>query len=245
MTDFSRFTEAIQRAFQTSLKQDEIVSKKQEILNGVYEYHNLVPSSTLFVGFNPAIFTKKNGKVTVTGITESVKEYLDSRGADYVYASEQEVFAQSQRFDAVVAGDEFFTFADSGPQQQELVKQVCNLAQEFVISTLRDYKNQDFKDREFSAPAVVRGNKSTMIWNEFHDWNQADRNLWTSHLHGIDLSNGIVVADSFKRHTMYFKQLAKFSSDAGADDFTVHKNLMYKSPIRKNYEHVISIRFER
>jgi hypothetical protein len=43
---------------------------------------------------------------------------------------------------------------------------------------------------------------------------------------------------------MYFKQLAKFSMDAGASDFIVHKNLMYKSVIRKNYEHVISIRFE-
>jgi len=43
---------------------------------------------------------------------------------------------------------------------------------------------------------------------------------------------------------MFFKQLAKFSIDAGAVNFLVHKNLMYKSLIKKNYEHVVSIQFE-
>ena len=45
----------------------------------------------------------------------------------------------------------------------------------------------------------------------------------------------------FARRNMFFKQLAKFSIDAGAKEFHVHKDLMYKSLIRKNYEHVISI----
>jgi hypothetical protein len=42
---------------------------------------------------------------------------------------------------------------------------------------------------------------------------------------------------------MYFKQMANFSITAGARQFYVHKNLMYKSLIKKNYEHVISISF--
>ena len=37
--------------------------------------------------------------------------------------------------------------------------------------------------------------------------------------------------------------MAKFSIDAGANNFYVHKNLMYKSLIKKNYEHVITISF--
>jgi hypothetical protein len=48
----------------------------------------------------------------------------------------------------------------------------------------------------------------------------------------------------FARRAMFFKQLAKFSHDAGAVGYNVHKNLMYKSLIKKNYEHVISIRFD-
>jgi hypothetical protein len=48
----------------------------------------------------------------------------------------------------------------------------------------------------------------------------------------------------YSRRTLYFKQLAKFCKDYGAADFLVHKNLMYKSLIKKNYEHVISVRFD-
>jgi hypothetical protein len=51
------------------------------------------------------------------------------------------------------------------------------------------------------------------------------------------------VTGLFARRSMYFKQMAKFSIDAGAKEFYVHKNLMYKSLIKKNYEHVISISF--
>ena len=47
----------------------------------------------------------------------------------------------------------------------------------------------------------------------------------------------------FARRTMYFKQLANFSLAAGSTDFIVHKNLMYKGLIKKNYEHVITITF--
>ena len=48
----------------------------------------------------------------------------------------------------------------------------------------------------------------------------------------------------FERRTMFFKQLAKFSMDAGAMNFLVHKNIMYKSALKKNYEHVVSIQFD-
>ena len=47
----------------------------------------------------------------------------------------------------------------------------------------------------------------------------------------------------YNRRTLFFKQLAKISSDAGALNFVVHKNLMYKSLLKKNYEHVITIEF--
>lgn len=245
MNDFSRFTAIICQAFQESGKQDEIIARKQALLNEVYEYHNMVPSTTLFIGFNPAVFTNQNGSVTVTGIPDSVKAYLTAQGVNCAYADIDQLLADKTRFDCVVAADEFFTFSTGPEHQQNLVTEICGLAQEFVISTVRDYKNQDYKDREFSMPAVVRGNKSTTVWYEFHDWDYTKRTMWTSYLHGIDLSRGLVVADQFSRHTMYFKQLAKFSADAGAVDFTVHKNIMCKSVIRKNYEHVVSIRFER
>jgi hypothetical protein len=55
--------------------------------------------------------------------------------------------------------------------------------------------------------------------------------------------NDVKITGPFARRSMFFKQMAKFSIDAGAKEFYVHKNLMYKSLIKKNYEHVISISF--
>jgi hypothetical protein len=139
--------------------------------------------------------------------------------------------------------EEYFTFATSDQDQQDKIAKICNLATAFVVSTLRDYKNQDYKDREFSQPANVRNGKNTRIFLENHDWDLQDRTRWNTMVYEIE-GAGLKTYGTFDRRTMYFKQLAKFSMDAGAVNFLVHKNLMYKSLIKKNYEHVVSIQFE-
>jgi hypothetical protein len=112
-----------------------------------------------------------------------------------------------------------------------------------VITTCKDYKNQEFKDREFSIPALIRNSQRTDIFLEFHDHDINDRNSWKTLVYQIS-NQTLTASDPFARRAMFFKQLAKFSHDAGATGFNVHKNLMYKSLIKKNYEHVISIRFD-
>ena len=117
------------------------------------------------------------------------------------------------------------------------------MAKNFVISTVRDYKNQDFKDRDFSIPIAVRNSGDQKIFVESHDWDLADRTRWNTMVYEI-MGSSLKTYGIFDRRTMFFKQLAKFSIDAGAVNFMVHKNLMYKSLIKKNYEHVVSIQFE-
>jgi hypothetical protein len=140
--------------------------------------------------------------------------------------------------------DEFFTFADSDQSQQDAIAKICSLATAFVISTIRDYKNQDFKDREFSKPALVRNGSDTKVFLENHDWDLKDRTRWNTMVYEINKDNSMASYGVFERRTMFFKQLAKFSHDAGAVNFLVHKNLMYKSLIKKDYEHVVSIQFD-
>jgi len=112
-----------------------------------------------------------------------------------------------------------------------------------VITTVKDYKNQEFKDREYSQPAIIKANNRMTAFTEIHDWDHADKNSWSTmvyELQGTDTKcHGV-----YRRRALYFKQLAKFTLDKGAAGFLVHKNLMYKSLIKKNYEHVISIHFE-
>lgn len=243
MPDFTNYTNANLSALKASAKSAEVISKKQAILDGVYEFYNFVPESVLFIGFNSAMLSRTNSAMYVTEISDQAMAYLDSNNVQYTYLDAIEL--KSKNFDVVVASDEYFTYTNDAQAQIDKVTRICKLAKEFVISTLRDYKNQDFKDREFSLPAVIRNDTNNLVFTEFHNWSTTNRTQWESKVYEVsNVNKELTVFGPFKRHTMYFKQLAKFSMDAGAEDFVVHKNLMYKSPIKRNYEHVISIKFD-
>jgi hypothetical protein len=245
MTNFDQYTDATLSALKLISKPQEAIAKKNEILQEIYSFHNLTPTSVLFVGFSPAILACQSKQISVTEISEKARDYLKEKGIKFNYISYTDLGEYTKKFDAVVAFDEYFTFADSDQQQQNQISLFCNLAREFVISTLKDYKNQDFKDREFSHPALIRSGSDLVSFLEIHDWDFKDRANWKTWVHEIhDPADSMTSWGSFSRRTMYFKQLAKFSMDAGASDYLVHRNLMYKSLIKKNYEHVISIRFD-
>jgi hypothetical protein len=242
---FAIYTDAVLAALKFNPRLNDVVARKQEILDGVYRVENLEPTSVLFVGFNPAILSCQATNLAVTEISEEAQAWLTGRGVKFTYIDPKDLKQHQKAFECVIAMEEYFTFADSDQAQQTAIAQICSLATAFVISTIRDYKNQDFKDREFSQPAMVRNGADTKIFLEAHDWDLKDRTRWNTMVYEIDQpSDAFKSYGVFERRTMFFKQLAKFSIDAGAVNFLVHKNLMYKSLIKKNYEHVVSIQFE-
>jgi len=239
---FESYTDCILHAFVQHPKPADVLRKKQEILDGVAEFYNFSADSVLYFGFNPAILVDNSKNITVTQLSKSSREFLDSKGIRYNYISKEDYKKYYKSFDVVVALDEYFTFAADDIQQQNLVKELSNLTKEYMITTCKDYKNQEFKDREFSNPALIRG-VSNQIYLEFHNYSLSDRNNWQTEVYQICKGN-LSTFGPYQRRAMFFKQLAKFSSNAGANGFTVHKNLMYKSLIKKNYEHVITIQFD-
>jgi hypothetical protein len=242
---FANYTDASLSALKFNPKLDDVVAKKQEILDGVYRIENLDPTSVLFVGFSPAILSCKAKTLAVTEISDTAQAFLKSSGVKFTYIDSSALKNYTKAFECVVAMDEYFTFAETDRDQQDKIANICSLATAFVISTLRDYKNMDFKDRDFSQPVMLRNGTNNKIFVENHNWDLKDRASFDTMVFEVDQP-----VDSFKsygvfeRRTMFFKQLAKFSIDAGAVNFLVHKNLMYKSLIKKNYEHVVSIQFE-
>jgi hypothetical protein len=239
MAAFVDYSDIVFDAFQSHFRPQEVVDRKQEILEKIFEYYNSVPSSILFVGFNPAILANPDKSVFVTEISDSVLNWLTSQGVKFTYVADLEQF----KADCVVATDEYFTFGESEESQKDSITKICQAAANFVITTVKDYKNQDFRDREYSHPAIVRHGSVLTSYIEIHNWDHKNKNDWIT---GIYRHRGTEskCLGLFNRKTMYFKQLAKFSMDAGAHGFLVHKNLMYKSLIKKNYEHVISIEIE-
>ena len=241
---FSNYTDATLSALIFNPKASDVIARKQEILDGVYRTENLQPTSVLFVGFNPAILSCTAKTIAVTEISDTALAYLKSKNVNFTYIDPADLGNYTKQFQSVIAMDEYFTFAVSDQDQQDKIANICSLATAFVISTVRDYKNQDFKDRDFSQPIMVRNGSDYKLYVENHDWDLKDRTLWTSMVYEINAANALTTYGIFDRRTMFFKQLAKFSMDAGAVNFLVHKNLMYKSLIKNNYEHVVSIQFE-
>jgi hypothetical protein len=232
-------------AFCFSNKQEETIKRKKDIIDAVNGYYRTSPRSILFVGFNPAILDYGNDvSITVTQVSEPVLEYLRTKKPNIKHLVWDHVLPGEDRFDAIVAVDEFLTFAETEDEQQANLTKICNLATSVVITTLRDYKNQSFKDREFSIPSVVKGEDADQMYLEYHDYDPQDRNAWTRSVYEIAGKN-MRSWTGFQCRQMFFKQCAKFSIDAGASDFLIHKNIMYKSLIKKNYEHVISMRFAK
>jgi hypothetical protein len=197
----------------------------------------------LYLGFNPLILVDNCKQIFVAEISEDSKNYLLDTGIKFTYIPKEKLYAGKQKFDSVIALDEYFTFADSDNDQRDKVTKISQLTNEYIITTCKDYKNQEFKDREFSTPALIKNSKSDNIYLEYHSYNLQDRNSWHTNLYQIS-NNVLTPSGPYARRALFFKQLAKFSHDAGAVGFNVHKNLMYKSLIKKNYEHVISIRFD-
>ena len=239
---YATYTDISISALDFNPKSQDIIQKKQEILTAISGHYSKTPANILFVGFSPLMLASPYSNLSVTDITEDTKNYLDANGIKYTYIDRNSLDQYKKKFSWVVASDEYFTFAISEDQQRENVEAMANLAKDLVITTLRDYKNQDFKDREFSQPIAVYNNKESKLFLEHHNYDYNDKNAWATTVYEMQ-GESAVIYGPFNRRSMFFKQMAKFSIDAGAKNFYVHKNLMYKSLIRKNYEHVISISF--
>lgn len=239
---FTDYSDIGYRAYVFTDKKQEVVARKKEIIDAVFSHHNLRPNRLLFVGFNPAIFGYSSYDIAVTQVSDECMAGIQQLMPRARYQDWGQLLASGDTYDAVICMDEYLTFAESDEDQHRALDQICSMTQQVAITTLRDYKNQGFKDREFSIPSVIRTQDSTRVFLEYHDYDMHDRNAWTRTVYQLEGDQSQCYA-GFRCRQMFFKQCAKFSLDAGAREFLVHKNIMYKSLIKKNYEHVISIKF--
>ena len=242
MTDFTRYSDIILAAYRSHAKPQEVVQKKQEILDSVCDYYCCTPNNVLFIGFNPAIVNADDiyPKVYVTEVSDTVLSFLDKQGISYEYIAD----GAGQEFDLVVALDEYLTFTDSDIAQKEKIEFVCGITKQIAVTTVKDYKNQEYKDREYSQPAVLRNGDDLNTFVEIHDWDFRQKNSWNTSVYVLN-TQAPEFLGTYQRRALFFKQMAKFSLDTGASDFRVHKNLMYKSVLKKNYEHVITVFFDK
>lgn len=238
--EFKNVSSAILAAYKAYQRKEDLVERKYQLIKSVLDANNIEPESILFMGFDPWILAEWKPKHVFVGcISDDVAEYLDAEGILYTRLYDDEIH-NTIPFDVVVAADEFLTYADGN--QRDLVDLMSELANELFITTLRDYKNQPPQSRDFSQPTVIKNDDNFSVFLEYHHYEYKIKNHWISYIY--ENGNTINTYGGFKRQPMFFKQLAKFAYDAGATNFTVHRDLMFKSLVKKSYEHIISVSFK-
>ena len=240
MSSFIQYNDVILDGFTSNSKRNDIVNKKRDLLDSILGHYQLKPTDILFVGFSPWCLGLTNQEFAITEVSNKVLEFLDKQDCKYTHFDLDDL--SNKKYSIIIASDEYFTFASTDLEQRSLVDKLSKLTSGIIITTLRDYKNQDFKDREFSQPIMIKNQEEGKIFLEHFEYDIKDKNSSVSKTFVINDETSTMFGP-FARRNMYFKQLAKFSMDAGANSFFVHKILMYKSIIKKNYEHIITIKF--
>jgi hypothetical protein len=154
----------------------------------------------------------------------------------------EELVKNNIQYDYVIALDEWLCNAKNEQEQLEKIKTLPRIAKRGFYTSVKDYKNMGSRDRFFEEPFELRTNSGNCIILRQRDWDRNDRQAWIQRNYVIQNDNLQVIEPKHCR-TMYFKQLAKFSHDAGAKDFQVDKKLMYKPLFSKSFEYIVYISF--
>lgn len=217
-------------------KWDETVATKADIIDKLIKSIKPNAKNILFTGFNPiALNLASYYNITVVCNTELMFDLTKIKQVNSISDI-------NQQFDIVVALDEYFTYGDSELAQRDLLEQVARLTNGWLITTLQDYKNfAPHKKNQIDASYVSNGNNYIMLESNVAD--KTDKQLWNHYRFCIKNHSELITIGPTARRTMYFKQLAKYSSDANSKQYVVQKNLLYKGFFSRNFEHIITVNF--
>lgn len=220
-------------------KWTDIATTKSEIFINLLTSLGNNSKSILFVTFNPiALILAKNYNVTVI-CNENLNKIFDLSSITQVNTLSE----LTKTFDFVFALDEYFTYATDEQNQRDLVNVLCSYTHNWLITTLQDYKNfAPHKKNQIDAMTVNSSNNYIMLENSIAD--RSDKQLWDHYWYCIKDHQTLMTIGPIKRRTMYFKQLAKYTSDVGGLEYVIQKNLLYKGFFSKNFEHIITVKMQ-
>ena len=215
---------------------DESVSTKSDILDKLIR--SLEPSSQtlLFTSFNPiALDLAKKYKVSVI-CDQELDSHFDLSNIEIV---DRDI---ARQYDIVMALDEYLTYAGTEDRQRDLLNHLATKTNGWLITTLQDYKNfAPHKKNHIDAFSINGEHNYIVLENSIAD--RIDKQVWNHYFYCVKDHVNLLTIGPLKRRTMYFKQLAKYSSDAGSNQYVIQKNLLYKGFFSKNFEHIITVKF--
>lgn len=210
---------------------------KYDIITKLFLSLDINISNIILPSFNPVVLLlEKNFNCTVVG--DQSTKYAWQSNSQFV-DNLQDI---SKPADIVLALDEFFTYAETEQDQRDILNSIKKITNGYLVTTLQDYKNNAPHKRSQVDASMGHGSNNLVVVEQ----NIADKNNrqnWLNYIYMIENHKDLTVLGPVVRRTMYFKQLAKYSSDIGGTDYVIQKNLLYRGFFKKNYEHIITVRF--
>ena len=207
------------------------IKTKVSVLDKVFDSIDFTPSTIYMAAYNPIVDL----------LAEEYTVFLPADQMGLVKNPRVQASTEDTKYDCVLALDEFLTyFIDEAEQKIQLAK-LAALCDGWLITTLVDYKNlAPYKKNQVE---VIHDYKSDTIFLEQNTPNLMDKQAWNAYFYSITDHKDLTQFGPVPRRTMYFKQLAKYSSDLGSTNYMVQKNTLYRGFGRKHWEHIITIRF--
>jgi hypothetical protein len=216
-------------------KWDDSVITKADIFRKLILSLNTTAKTVLFTQFNPvALYLSKFYDVTVI-CPSDLSNVFDMSNIKIVDSV-------TSKYDIVLALDEFLTYGDGEQLQRDKIEDIAKVTNGWLITTLQDYKNfAPHKKNQINAMSISSNHNYIMLENSIAD--KLDKQIWSHYWLCVKDHQDLLSFGPVTRRTMYFKQLAKYSSDAGSKQYVIQKNLLYKGFFSKNFEHIITVNF--
>jgi hypothetical protein len=212
----------------------EQAQAKFDIIQRLFASLDAQPQTILLTHFNPLVLLLEQ-HYDCTVVAEQGVKYAYQSSSNFI----DSINDVKGKVDITLALDEYFTYCDSENAQRDLIAEIKNCTDGYLITSLQDYKNTAPHKRNHVDAAV----HSDVIFLEQNIVDKNNRQNWQTHIYFIENHHDLTVLGPTERRTMYFKQLAKYSSDLEGSNYVIQKNMLYRGFFKKNYEHIITVKF--
>jgi len=150
-----------------------------------------------------------------------------------------------EKYDTVLAMDEYFTYSDSEVEQRSLIDATIDHVEKggLLLTTIADYRNNPNHKKNIGDTSFLNIKKDNYVVVEINTPNTTETQSWEQTNFLIKNASSAIAFDQGKRRTLYFKQLAKYSNDKNCKQFGVLKDQYWKSPWKRSTEHIAWSKF--
>jgi hypothetical protein len=150
-----------------------------------------------------------------------------------------------QKFDTVLAINEAFTWTNSEVDQKRMINNAIEKIAPggYLIASVRDYKNTSCHKKHLGDTVVTYIGNDKIVTTEVNHLDDKNKQSWNQDLYVVTNDKDFTNLKLGRRHTLYFKQLAKYCADNNCSSFGVIKDMQWRSPFRKQIEYIVWAKF--